>query len=59
MNPECDCGETLWLEPTRDQIWMWVPGSPEIRQLFLMDAAGIKLVWVCLGCGFFMAAVKL
>jgi hypothetical protein len=60
INPLCDCGEDMWLEDISDEIYRWLPGSPEIRRLFAMSAIGLRRVWTCPGgCGKFFPSVAL
>ena len=51
MNPTCDCGELMERELTAELAFDYVPGSPEIRRVFQLSAAGHLWVWACWNCG--------
>lgn len=54
VNVDCRrCGEPMWIEPTKDALWDFLPGSGEMKQLFGFVRAGIAHVWLCFGCGAF------
>lgn len=54
FNPEC-CGVPMWLEATNELVYQFIPGSPEILQLFSM-AKRHPMMWACLDCGRFYPA---
>lgn len=55
LNPTCPCGEVMELDDPADAAFQWIPGSPEIHQLFALAARGI-VIWNCMGCGYIMPA---
>lgn len=55
-NIDCPrCGEPLWIDKAADAAWDYLPGSPEMKALFALVAAGAEHVWQCLACGYFEA----